>query len=125
MKLLLQITLMVLFFSGCAAKPKLTEGNLVHHVVLVKFQSELTEKERRQIYDASKKLARIPYVRQMHIGWAIKSERKIVDRNFDMGITFVFKDKKAMNDYLVWPEHTAFVKKFLAGKIESVKVYDY
>ena len=123
----LRISLMslitLLLLSACWQNTQDNTG--INHIVLVWFKADTTPTELKAIINATRQLKDIEGIQSLSLGKAIKSERKIVDSSFSLGIHMRFKDKMAMQSYLNHPRHLEFLDTMVKPKLEKVVVYDF
>jgi hypothetical protein len=94
------------------------------HSVYFWLKPELTAAQRAEFLTALKALQEVPSVKEFHLGRpAAVTDRPVVDKTFDYGITCVFENLDAHNAYQVHPLHVAFVN---TGKPlwSRVQIYD-
>lgn len=94
------------------------------HSVYFWLKPELTDAQRAEFLTALKALKAVPSVKEFHLGKpAAVTDRPVVDKTFDYGITCVFENLDAHNAYQVHPLHVAFVN---TGKPlwSRVQIYD-
>ena len=101
------------------------DGPGVIHVVLVWLKEPGNAEHRQKIIEGSKKLDDIPGVEEILVGQAVPSEREVVDDSFDVALYMRFPNNKAMQDYLVHPEHVEIVKTEFVPLMDYYKVYDF
>jgi hypothetical protein len=100
------------------------QAEQVTHIVLVWLDKSLSQEQISQIIDSSKQLSKITYVKNLKVGKAISSTRKIVDDSFTFGIVMQFADIESMNKYLIDENHVNYVKQ-LKPMIKKLLVYDF
>lgn len=123
---LLSLVFIGLFLTACNTAPeKQDQAKPVTHIVMVWYKAELPAEKRALIKQKTAELKNIPGLISLNMGEAIPSERPIVDDSFDLGIVMQFPNTKAMNAYLVHPQHKAFVKNYIKGNVEKLLVYDF
>lgn len=94
------------------------------HSVYFWLKPELTDAQRAEFLAALKALKDVPSVKEFHLGRpAAVTDRPVVDKTFDYGITCVFENLDGHNAYQVHPLHVAFVN---TGKPlwARVQIYD-
>jgi hypothetical protein len=97
----------------------------VHHLVLCWLKESGNEAHRRQIIDVSGTFSRIPGVASVSAGAVMPSNRKIVDDSFDVAIHLTFRDRAALQAYLVHPLHEQAKGNILLPLVSKVVVYDF
>ena len=100
------------------------QAEQVTHIVLVWLDESLSQQQITQIINNSKQLSKINYVKNVKVGRAISSTRKIVDDSFTFGIVMQFTDMESMNKYLIDENHVKYVKQ-LKPMIKKLVVYDF
>jgi len=94
------------------------------HSVYFWLKPELTDAQRAEFLAALKALKDVPSVKVFHLGRpAAVTDRPVVDKTFDYGITCAFENLDGHNAYQVHPLHVAFVN---TGKPlwARVQIYD-
>ncbi len=99
--------------------------SVVVHVVLVWLKEAGNADHRQRIIDATRALADIPGVIQLHVGESVPSNREIVDDSFDVGLYFTFASVDDMRAYLVDPRHQAAVQEIFGPLSERYIAYDF
>ncbi|GLQ30197.1 Dabb family protein [Litoribrevibacter albus] len=141
MKKLMLILVMSCFGAGCANWPEASNQALnqtsverapkeemkgrVQHVVLIWFKSDVSEQYIKKVTDETKQLTHIPGVITVNAGQAIPSDRPMVDDSFDLGVTMTFDSVADMKAYVNHPEHKAFLKRYIMGKVEKLSIFDF
>ncbi|MGV6809849.1 MAG: Dabb family protein [bacterium] len=112
--------------SACQSTSTLTKADKpLHHIVMVWFNDQVSDAEKKTIQQATLSLKDIPVLLSLELGTAIPSNRAIVDDSFDLGIVMTFRDQSAMQTYLKHPKHKAFLKQYIQGKTDKIVVYDF
>jgi len=125
---LLSLALISLLLNACYTAPEKQDQQQtkpVTHIVMVWYKPDLPAEKRELIKQKTAELKNIPGLISLNMGEAIPSERPIVDDSFDLGIVMQFPNAKAMNTYLVHPQHKAFMKNYVKGNVEKLLVYDF
>jgi stress responsive alpha/beta barrel protein len=109
--------------SGSATEPK---AETLTHIVIIWLKPEFQSEEFiEKLLKANEGLRDIPQVLSMQTGDVIKSDRKIVDDSFDVGIMFTFNSEQDLKEYLEHPIHIKFLENYIKEKVERVVVYDF
>ena len=119
----LHITIFFFLLTGCAMNAE-TPDKGIKHVVLCWLNDPGNQAHIQQVIKTSYELTVIPGVLDLQAGTALKSERKIVDDSFDVGIVMSFNNANEMNDYLSHKEHVRRVKNDLLPLCQRILVYD-
>lgn len=93
------------------------------HSVFFWLKPELTEVERAAFRAGVESLKGISAVEAVYIGTPAPTDRPVIDRSYDLGLTVLMKDMAAHDAYQVDPLHTAFVQQF-SGHWQRVVIYD-
>lgn len=118
--------LILLLLTSCSLTTTSHKKNPINHIVLIWFNDSINTQSINSIATkAEKNLKQIKKIKSLQIGNAIKSQRKIVDDSFDLGLIFQFKNEKDMNDYINHPIHKSFVQKYLKNQTKKIIVYDF
>ena len=114
-----------LAWAGPWAHGSAQPEELVVHVVLVWLKDAGNVEHRRQIIDATRKLADIPGVIDVHVGEPVPSDRQVVDDSFDVGLYLTFANADDMQAYLVDARHQAAVREIFGPLSERYIAYDF
>lgn len=125
-KSILIITLLFMsIYSAEAQKNKSKEKNVkvLRHVVLFKFADNATPEEVKKVEDAFKNLSKqIEAIKDFEWGTNVSPE------NLNQGLTHcflvTFQSEKDRDNYLVHPDHVAFVE-ILKPHLDKATVVDY
>ena len=96
----------------------------VSHVVICWLKRPGSYEDRQRVLAACRTLSDIPGVTEVTVGYAIASERPVVDSSYDVGMIVRFRDEKAMRDYDQHPIHVAAVETTIKPLVERFIVYD-
>lgn len=121
------LVVVAFFINGCCCTPipKPTIQYPVKHIVFVWLKEPGNAVHREKVIETSYSFEKIPGVKDVDVGEVIKSDRKIVDDSFDVGITLSFATESDMKAYLVHPRHKEAVKNVLKPLVRKIVVYDY
>lgn len=127
MKYLRAITLifaLVMITSAMSHAQKKGDGkNQLRHVVLVKFKDTSTEKDVKSVEEAFAGLAKkISLIRGFE--WGTNNSPENLDQGLTHCFFLTFSSEKDRDDYLVHPEHKAFVDQ-VGPHLDKVTVVDY
>ncbi len=95
------------------------------HVVIFWINTEDPQAVDKLIAGAEKYLRPIPGIVNFQVGRMAPSSRPVVDQSYQVGLSVVFTDKKAQDDYQVHPLHVEFVEKVFKPVMKKVVVYDF
>ncbi len=97
----------------------------ISHVVMVWFQEGTSVEHIADAGQQTEKLRDIAGVIDVRVGEALASDRSHVDDSFDLGILVSFDSVSSMRAYVNDPIHKAYVKGYIAGRVEKLLVYDF
>ena len=112
--------------EGAARKLINDKAPFVHTVLFRLPPGTDPEKTDGLIDDIRTQLEPLPTIEGLWAGRPASTktpERPIVDDDYDVGLMVLFKDEKALNDYLNHPTHAAFARKWDA--LCTVRVFDF
>ena len=111
---------------GCAGKPKPARigAGRVSHVVVCWLKDPGDAAAQSQLVRASESFRAIPGVEEVVVGWAIPSDRPVVDDSFDLLVAMLFTDQRALRAYESDPLHQQAVRDVLRPHVERFVVYD-
>jgi hypothetical protein len=112
---------------GCASNRGLIKEStfMFTHVVIFWINTEDPQAVDKLIAGAEKYLRPIPGIVNFQVGRMAPSSRPVVDQSYQVGLSVVFTDKKAQDDYQVHPLHVEFVEKVFKPVMKKVVVYDF
>lgn len=130
MKSLLSVTLTLglICFGLClvgttvAEKPA-EKGPMLAHNVFFALKDNSEAAKKAMVAESHTYLAPIPGTVFYAAGVVSDVEREVVDRDYDVALHVVFKNKAAMEKYLVHPRHLEYVKKHRPNW-KKVRVFD-
>jgi hypothetical protein len=105
-----------------AEKPAKKPPMLAHNVFFSLAENSQAARQ-AMVEDSHKYLAPIPGIVFYAAGTVSDVERPVVDRGYDVALHVVFRNKEAMEEYLVHPKHLEYVKKH-QPKWKRVRVFD-
>lgn len=94
------------------------------HTVYFWLRRDLSPAERASFAQGVQSLARLPSVRYGWVGTPADTDRPVIDRTYDVGLTTVFDDKAGHDAYQEHADHLAFIANHSAKWIRVV-VYDH
>lgn len=96
----------------------------MNHVVIC-WLKDKSEDTRKEFFQAVESLKSIPGVKSVSFGKIEPSVEPVADNTFDVGFIITFTDKKALDSYLVHPDHVKAVESVLKPALKKVVVYDF
>ncbi len=93
------------------------------HSVFFWLKTDLTEAQRTNFRAGVESLAKIECAEAVYIGTPSTTDRPVIDKSYDIGLTVVLKDLAAHDAYQVDPIHRQFVEEF-GSYWERVVIYD-
>jgi len=122
--LILGVVCLGLCVLGAPAADKPAEkGPLLAHNVFFSLKDNSPETKKGMVEDSHKYLSPIPGIVFYAAGVVSDVERDVVDRDYDVALHVVFKDKAAMEKYLAHPRHLEYVAKHQPNW-KKVRVFD-
>jgi len=123
----------ILFFASCSPNPQTDQmksesqptetQKVLRHVVLFKFTDTSTSEEVKKVEDAFNGLAgKINLIKGYE--WGTNSSPENLNQGLTHCFFVTFHSDKDRDDYLVHPDHQAFVE-VLKPHLEKVTVVDY
>ena len=106
-----------------AADKAAEKGPLLAHNVFFSLKDNSPETKKGMVADSHKYLSPIPGIVFYAAGVVSDVERDVVDRDYDVALHVVFKDKAAMEKYLAHPRHLEYVAKHQPNW-KKVRVFD-
>lgn len=132
MKKIYAIFVAILFFASCSPAPKTEDvksdsqqepQKVLRHVVLFKFTDTSTPEEVKKVEDAFNGLAgKISQIKDYE--WGTNSSPENLNQGLTHCFFVTFHSDKDRDDYLVHPDHQAFVE-VLKPHLDKVTVIDY
>ncbi len=117
-KILLALTLLLPVAATQAVQP-------VSHVVMVWFKEGTPTEHIAAAVQQTEQLREITGVIDVRVGGALASDRSHVDDSFDLGILVSFDSEASMRAYVSDPIHKAYVKGYIADRVDKLLVYDF
>jgi len=106
-----------------AAKKAEKGGPMIAHNVYFSLKDKSAEKVQQLVEDCHKYLAPLPGMVFYAAGTCSDMNRPVNDRDYDVALHCVFKDRAALEAYLAAPKHLEFVAKH-KGNWAKVRVFD-
>lgn len=133
MKKILILISVVLFFASCSPNPKTEDvqsepksnepQKVLRHVVLFKFTDASTPEDVKKVEDAFGALkGKISLIKDYE--WGTNSSPENLNQGLTHCFFVTFHSDKDRDDYLVHPDHQAFVE-VLKPHLDKVTVIDY
>ena len=72
-----------------------------------------------------KYLRSIPGILHFSAGKMVPSHREVVDKSYQVGLSIVFLNAKAQEDYQAHPQHLEFIHTVFKKTCKKVRVYDF
>lgn len=94
------------------------------HTVFFWLRKGISAADRKAFDAGLKSLLAIETIRQGHVGKPAATDRPVIDRTYDRGLTVVFDSQADHDAYQADPIHLKFVKTCSKYWIQ-VRVYDY
>ncbi len=98
-------------------------GPMIAHNVYFSLKDNSPEKVQQLVADCHKYLAPLPGMVFYAAGTCSDLDRPVNDRDYDVALHCVFKDRAALDAYLVAPKHQEFVEKHQENW-SKVRVFD-
>lgn len=94
------------------------------HTVYFWLREDLTDEQRKAFKEEGiDRLKEISSTDAVFTGVPASTDRPVIDRSYDFGLTVVLKDMQAHDEYQVDPIHTDFIKRF-GDYWTKVTIYD-
>lgn len=124
MKNLTFILIAILFFTSCSQNQRTSEPQkALRHVVLFKFTDSSTPDDVKKVEDAFAALSgKISLIKNFE--WGTNSSPENLNQGLTHCFLVTFASDKDRDDYLVHPDHQAFVE-VLKPHLDKVTVLDY
>ncbi len=124
MKNLTFILIAILFFTSCSQNQMTSESQkALRHVVLFKFTDSSTPDDVKKVEDAFAALSgKISLIKDFE--WGTNSSPENLNQGLTHCFLVTFASDKDRDDYLVHPDHQAFVE-VLKPHLDKVTVLDY
>ena len=94
------------------------------HTVFFWLKKELSEEQRKAFFKGADTLTTIKPNVLIATGTPASTDRPIIDRSYDYGLTCIFESLEDHDKYQVDPVHLKFVENH-ANDWEKVLIYDY
>lgn len=124
MKNLTFILIAILFFTSCSQNQMTSESQkALRHVVLFKFTDSSSPDDVKKVEDAFAALSgKISLIKDFE--WGTNSSPENLNQGLTHCFLVTFASDKDRDDYLVHPDHQAFVE-VLKPHLDKVTVLDY
>jgi len=120
---IITLTLAVIAMLGACAPSAQQDQKVLRHVVLFKFKDAATPEDIKKVEDAFGALAdKISLIKDYE--WGINSSPENLNQELTHCFFVTFASDKDRDDYLVHPDHVAFVE-VLKPHLDKVTVVDY
>lgn len=117
------ITLITLTTLTSAAQQKQNDGKLLRHVVMLKFKDASSANDIKKVERAFAELSgKISLIKQFE--WGTNNSPENLNQGLTHCFLVTFASEKDRDEYLVHPEHKAFVD-VLLPHLDKVTVVDY
>ena len=95
------------------------------HIVIWWTDPRTPEAADQMISGVEKYLRPLPGILNLHVGKMIWSQRPCVDKTYQVGMTILFQDKAAHDEYMKHPMHGEFVRECFEKLCIQDLVFDY
>ena len=117
------IALMTMMPDTTSAQKKKNDGKLLRHVVMLKFKDSSGAGDIKKVEEAFAGLwKKISLIKQFE--WGTNNSPENLNQGLTHCFLVTFKSEKDRDDYLVHPDHKAFVD-ILLPHLDKVTVVDY
>lgn len=103
---------------------RLKVAGMFVHTVYFWLKDELTAEEKQAFRQGLESMQDIKEATGVYIGTPAETDRPVIDRSYDFGLTVLLPDLAAHDAYQVHPLHKAFLENF-ASCWERVVIYDH
>jgi hypothetical protein len=119
---LLKLTTIVIFFNtfALAQSPIAKTKFMVRHTVIFTFKQSVDSIRQADFFDAARKLAAIPGVRNFEV---LKQTSK--KNKFDFGISMEFDSQQLYEEYNNHKDHQLFIQQYWIKNVEDFLETDY
>ena len=93
------------------------------HTVYFWLKSDLNEEQQKAFHAGVASLAGIACAEQVYIGTPAETDRPVIDKSYDIGLTVLLEDMAAHDAYQVDPLHLAFLENYRSFW-EKIVIYD-
>lgn len=94
----------------------------VHHVFFW-LKNSGSEEDKAKLLDGLRQLKSIEVIKSVHIGEPATTNRKVIERGYDLSLLLIFENLQDQETYQSHPVHLAFVEQ-CASLWSKVIVYD-
>lgn len=120
---IITLTLAVIALLAACTQSAQQDQKVLRHVVLFKFKDTATPEEVKKVEDAFGALAdKISLIKDYE--WGLNSSPENLNQELTHCFLVTFTSDKDRDDYLVHPDHVAFVE-VLKPHLDKVTVVDY
>jgi hypothetical protein len=130
-RLIIIALLLTGFSSGCLpvkeVRPRASRQpppGPVGHIVVFWLKQPGDPQARRRVILASLSFHSVPGVVRVEAGDMLASPRPNVDKTYDVVVVMWFRDRQALEEYQVHPQHQAMLEE-VGPLVERVVVYDF
>lgn len=117
------LILIMILSVNVHAQGKKDEGRLLRHVVMFKFKDTSQPADIKKVEDAFASLAqKIKLIKDFE--WGTNNSPENLNQGLTHCFLVTFKSEKDRDEYLVHPDHKAFVE-ILGPHLDKVTVIDY
>ena len=117
------LALMTMMPYSTTAQKKQNDGKLLRHVVMLKFKDTSSAADIKKVEEAFAGLSKkISLIKQFE--WGTNNSPENLNQGLTHCFLVTFKSEKDRDDYLVHPDHKAFVD-ILLPHLDKVTVVDY
>jgi hypothetical protein len=93
------------------------------HAVFVWLKDDLSTADRQKFLDGMQSLKSIAGTEGCYVGVPSSTNRPVIDRSYDYGLTILFKDMAAHDRYQVDPIHATFLRE-CSPLWKKIVIYD-
>ena len=93
------------------------------HTVYFWLKTDLSDAQRKAFYEGVASLGGIACADKVYIGTPAETDRPVIDKSYDIGLTVLLEDMAAHDAYQVDPLHLAFLENFRSFW-EKIVIYD-
>jgi hypothetical protein len=123
--LALAASLLICSCQTCPFGHKVTAKGKVEHVVLIWLKKPGDCRQRESVLSQCRRFAsEIGQIGHLSVGFALPSERPVVDDSFDVGLVMRFDSPKDLAAYEKHPVHVKAVEGLLKPLAAKIQVYD-
>ena len=121
--IILSLSLIIMISTIGHAQAQKKQGKSLRHVVMFKFKDSSQPADIKKVEDAFAGLARkLPLIKDFE--WGTNNSPENLNQGLTHCFLVTFKSEKDRDEYLVHPEHKAFVE-ILLPHLDKATVLDY